>query len=200
MGTQNRNSTWKKVYVFIIICNVICKIFPRSMVRRWLNRLRFKTSKIAMLKRYCCLKRLGTKFLGKGYVIINSNIVFLSPEKLSLGERISINENSYIDAYGGLEIGDNCLIGHGVSIVAGSHVYGREDIPINMQGIEARPIKIGNNVWIGAKVTICGGATVGNNVVIGANTLVCKNIPDNVVVGGVPAKIIKKLNCLENNV
>jgi maltose O-acetyltransferase len=55
------------------------------------------------------------------------------------------------------------------------------------------PITIGDNVWIGANATICPGVTIGNNVVVGAGAVVTKNVVDNVVVAGVPAKVIRKV-------
>ena len=57
----------------------------------------------------------------------------------------------------------------------------------------AEPVTIGNNVWIGGSATLLPGVKVGDNVVIGGGAVVCKDVPDNVVIGGNPAKIIKKL-------
>jgi maltose O-acetyltransferase len=55
------------------------------------------------------------------------------------------------------------------------------------------PVTIGDNVWIGANATICPGVTLGNGVVVGAGAVVTKSFPDNVVVGGVPARILKQV-------
>ena len=57
----------------------------------------------------------------------------------------------------------------------------------------AKPIRIGNDVWIGGNVTILPGVTIGNNVVVAAGAVVTKDIPDNTLVGGVPAKFIREL-------
>ena len=66
----------------------------------------------------------------------------------------------------------------------------------NYTGI-AKPVKIGNDVWIGGNVTILPGVTIGNNVVVAAGAVVTKDVPDNCVVGGVPARVIK---AIENDV
>ena len=58
--------------------------------------------------------------------------------------------------------------------------------------MSCKPVKIGNNVWLGDNVSIMPGVTLGNNVIVGANAVVTHSFPDNVVVAGVPAKMIKK--------
>ena len=99
--------------------------------------------------------------------------------------KTEIGEGSIL-AYGGLgivihercKIGKNCVIAQNVTLGGTSHKY---NVPI-----------IKDNVYIGAGAVILGEVTVGNNVVIGANAVVTKNIPDNCVVAGIPAKIIKE--------
>ena len=87
------------------------------------------------------------------------------------------------------------MIGPGTCIVTVNHPLspkGRR----NHFGI-AKPVTIGNDVWIGANCTILPGVTIGNNVVVAAGAVVTKDVPDNCVVGGVPAKVIKEI---ENDV
>lgn len=89
-----------------------------------------------------------------------------------------------------IEIGDHVRITKGVSIL--THDYGWSVIKGTSGEIlgSAKGVKIGNNVFIGINTTITGGVTVGNNVIIGANSLISKNVPDNVVVAGNPARVI----------
>lgn len=93
-------------------------------------------------------------------------------------------------------IGGGLIIQHGFSTVIAAKKIGRnchifQQVTIGYNGTEA-PI-IGDNVVICSGAKVIGGIHVGNNVVIGANAVVCKDVPDNVVVAGVPAKIIKHL-------
>jgi maltose O-acetyltransferase len=88
-----------------------------------------------------------------------------------------------------IRIGDNCFIAPGVHIYTATHpIYAPERITGAEYGI---PVTIGHNVWIGGRAVINPGVTIGNNVVIASGAIVTKDVPDNVVVGGNPAKIIK---------
>ncbi len=78
-----------------------------------------------------------------------------------------------------------------VSIRDHDHNFDELDTPVREQGFVGAPVKIGNNVWVGAKATILRGITIGNNVIIGANAVVSKDIPDNSIAVGVPARVIR---------
>ena len=112
-----------------------------------------------------------------------------------MGDRFLANYNMTILDIAPVYIGNDCMIGPGTCIITVNHPLspkGRR----NHLGI-AKPVTIGNDVWIGANCTILPGVTIGNNVVIAAGAVVTKDVPDNCVVGGVPAKVIKEI---ENDV
>jgi maltose O-acetyltransferase len=91
-----------------------------------------------------------------------------------------------------IRIGDNCLLAPGVHIYTATHPL---DLAERTSGAEyGIPVRIGNNVWIGGRAIINPGVNIGNNVVVASGAVVTKDVPDNVVVGGNPAKIIKHLN------
>jgi len=111
---------------------------------------------------------------------------------LSLGKNFYANHGCTILDCNTIKIGCNCLLAPHVCISAAAHPV---DAASRARGDEfTAPISIGDNCWIGANATICPGITIGNNVVVGAGAVVNKSVPDNVVVGGVPAKILRRLN------
>ncbi|KAJ2558089.1 hypothetical protein EV175_000963 [Coemansia sp. RSA 1933] len=88
-----------------------------------------------------------------------------------------------------VDIGDNTMLGPGVHIYTAGHSV---DPATRLSGVEyAHPVKIGSNVWIGGNAVILPGVTVGDNVTIGAGSVVTKDVPNNVVVVGNPARIVK---------
>lgn len=89
-----------------------------------------------------------------------------------------------------IRIGDNCMLAPGVHIYTAEHPL---DSKTRISGLESgRPVTIGDNVWIGGRSIINPGVTIGNNVVIGSGSVVTKDIPDNVIAAGNPARIIKQ--------
>ena len=140
---------------------------------------------------------IRNKFLpyknGKNVRIWNSCHID-SPSKLIIGSNVSINRGCIINSGGGIKIGNDVLIGPKVIIYSQNHRFDIKEELIREQGYVLSEVTIGNNVWIASGVTILPGVTIGDNCVIGANTLVSKSIPDNSLVVGNPAKVIRKLN------
>lgn len=120
---------------------------------------------------------------------------FDNPGKhIIIGDNVGIGEYAYLGGAGGLEIGDECIIGQYLSCHPENHNFDNSSIAIRHQGVTRKGIKVGSNCWIGSKVTILDGVSIGNNCVIAAGAVVTKNFPSDVVIGGVPAKIIKTIN------
>ena len=112
---------------------------------------------------------------------------------LDIGSRTSVGPFTIIGAMRKVTIGNNCMIAEYVSIRDHDHSYFDSDFPIRDQGWIISPIGIGNNVWIGAKVTILKGCIIGDNVIIGANSVVTKDIPSNSIAVGSPARVSRAL-------
>ncbi len=119
---------------------------------------------------------------------INTHVVIKRAEHVVVGECVVINEFVHIWGGGGVDIGDNVLIASHCVITSQTHAIKGELYRTNVQ---AKPIKLGDNVWLGAGVIILPGVEVGNNSVVGAGSVVTRNVPNNCVVAGVPA-IVKR--------
>lgn len=138
------------------------------------------------------LRQLFSKLIGKQ---VDDNFGLFPPFYADYGQNIQVGKNVFINSgccfqdQGGIEIGDNVFIGQQVVIATINH----DLIPQKRANMLLAPVKIGNDVWIGAHATILSGVTIGNGAVIAAGAVVTKDVPENTVVGGVPAKIIKTI-------
>ena len=104
-----------------------------------------------------------------------------------------MGEFAYLGGAGGLTIGADCIIGQYLSCHPENHHFDNPNELIRLQGVERKGIEIGNNCWIGAKVTILDGVTIGEHCVIAAGAVVSKSVPAYSIVGGVPAKVIRSI-------
>jgi maltose O-acetyltransferase len=100
-----------------------------------------------------------------------------------------------------IEIGDHSIFGPGVSVYCHNHpVDSQSRLPFlgrlhgNMMECTSSPVKIGRNCWIGGGSTICPGIRIGDNCIVAGGSVVVKNVESNVVIGGNPAKILKRLD------
>ncbi len=117
---------------------------------------------------------------------------------LTIGRECNIGEYTHITACNKIMIGDGLLTGRFVYIgdnAHGSLSWEEADIPPVKRHLQSKgEIIIGNNVWIGDKVTILGGVTIGDNVIIGAGSIVTHDVPSNCMAAGMPANVIKQLD------
>jgi acetyltransferase-like isoleucine patch superfamily enzyme len=136
--------------------------------------------------------------------IVLGNQVYIGPHSIirsggmhNLGQGLIMGSNCSCDAWcffgagGMITIGHNVIIGQHASFHAETHLHASTEIPIRSQGVEARPITIEDDCWIGANVTILGGAQIGKGSIVAAGAVVRGSFPPFSVIGGVPAKVIK---------
>lgn len=110
---------------------------------------------------------------------------------IHLGENFYANYDLIILDVCSVTIGKNCMIGPRVSIYTAGHPL---DAETRISGLEfGKPVTIGDNVWIGGNAVINPGVNIGDNVVIAAGAVVTKDVPGNVVVAGVPAKVLREV-------
>lgn len=129
-----------------------------------------------------------------GYRVPESLRVF-PPFYTDFGRNITVGRDVFINAcchfqdHGGVTIGDGCQIGHNVVFATLNHGLSPED----RQNTYPAPIVLGRNVWVGSNATILQGVTIGDNAVIAAGAVVTKDVEPATVVGGVPAKVIRRI-------
>lgn len=110
---------------------------------------------------------------------------------LKVGKNVGLGTHGFFGCAGGVVIGDDTIFGNYVSLHSENHNHSDLDIPIRLQGVSRKGIKIGNNCWIGAKVTLLDGVSIGNGCIVAAGAVVRGIFPDDCVIGGIPAKILK---------
>lgn len=129
-----------------------------------------------------------------GNLIDKSTTVFI-PFYTNFGRHTKLGKNVFINHacsfldLGGITIEDDVMIGPRVNIVSENHPID----PVKRRGLDLKSVLIKKNAWIGAGATILPGVTIGENSVVAAGAVVNKDVPPNVIVAGVPAKIIKSI-------
>lgn len=131
---------------------------------------------------------------------IDESVNIFTPLYINYGKHTKIGKNVFINFdctfldLGGITIDDNVLIAPKVSLLSEGHPIE----PEKRQDLIPKPIHIKQNAWIGAGATILQGVTVGENSIVAAGAVVSENVPDNVIVGGIPAKILKSIKEANN--
>lgn len=175
------------------LINAFCgvySVFPKKLLERHFNRIRYRTGLFSSLERYVITKKL-CRSVGDN-VLIKEGCFILSFEELEIGCNVSIQPQTYIDCFGGVVIGDDVSIAQGVSIISHTHNFDDINEKIKDQGSTKQPIVIGNNVWIGAQAVILGNVTIGDNSIVGAGAVVKHNVDPNTIVAGIPARLIRR--------
>jgi len=143
--------------------------------------------------------------LSKSGVIIGSNVIIGRNSRIEctggiqkigkgikIGDKSTFGNDCFFGAAGGIDIGNDVIAGQFIRFHSENHNYNDLSIPIREQGVSNKGIKIGDNCWIGAGAVFLDGAELGNGCVVGANSVVTKKFPDNSIIAGIPAKLIKK--------
>lgn len=131
------------------------------------------------------------RHVGDDEIIVNQPFYCDYGKQISVGKRFFANFNLTILDEAPVSIGDDCFIGPNVSIYTACH--STDPVERNSRKEWAKPVSIGNNVWIGGGVTILPGVTIGDNVTIGAGAVVVCDIPSDTIAAGNPCKVIKHL-------
>lgn len=125
-------------------------------------------------------------FIGDGVVLSSQG------GRIEIGPRVSIHDYSIIYGLGGVTVGADTRIAAATIIVAHEHVTSRRDKTIREVACEAKGIVIGRDCWIGAGARILDGVRIGDGAIVGAGAVVTRNVAPDTVVGGIPARFLKK--------
>jgi len=132
--------------------------------------------------------------IARSAIIVCTGVISNKGVGIKIGNNSAIGAQSFLGGQGGIEIGDDVIMGAQVKIFSENHNFEYSNILIRKQGESRKGIKINNNCWIGAGATILDGVNLGNGCIVAAGSVVTKSFPNNSVVAGVPAKIIKTRN------
>ena len=150
---------------------------------------------------FCVLDAVGREGLnigertsvGRFGIIKVSGTLSQIGKGIVIGKDVGIGDFCHIGGAGGVTIGDDTIVGSYFSVHPENHLFSDKSQLIRHQGVSHQGIVIGRNCWIGAKVTVLDGANVGDGCVIAAGAVVKGQFPDGCVIGGVPARILKKI-------
>jgi acetyltransferase-like isoleucine patch superfamily enzyme len=109
----------------------------------------------------------------------------------SVGAKSVLGQECTISAFQHVSIGRECIVADRVMLIDFDHGVVETERPIRLQGIYKRDVRVGNNCWIGYGACILRGTTVGDNAIIGTSSVVTKDVPDNAVVAGAPARVLR---------
>src|SRR4051812_48016932 len=111
--------------------------------------------------------------------------------EVHIGAKTVMGQECTISSFQHVSIGRECIVADRVMLIDFDHGVVEVDRPIREQGIYKRDVRVGNNVWMGYGACVLRGVTVGDNAIVGTSTVVTKDVPDNAVVAGVPAQLLR---------
>lgn len=129
--------------------------------------------------------------IGENCNVFENVIIATYGGNIRIDDHTSINPFCVLYGHGNLTIGREVRIATHTVIIPANHIFTDLHTPIRLQGIEKKGIRIDDNVWIGAGVKILDGIRIGRNAIIAAGAVVTKDVAENSIVGGIPARLIK---------
>lgn len=157
---------------------------------------KFKADKGLKISRNVTIlvERGASLSIGKNVYIGEGSYIKCYGGDLKIGDDVSINAHAFINACGGVSIGNDTRIAAKFVCIASNHIFSDSTIPMRKQGIRKKGIVIGENVWVGANVKILDGVSISKNCVVAAGAVVNKSLENEGIYAGVPAKFKKHIS------
>jgi acetyltransferase-like isoleucine patch superfamily enzyme len=137
------------------------------------------------------IERGARLHLGRWSWIGHGTKIRVHEGEVHIGAKTVLGQECTISAFQHVAIGRECIFADRVMLIDFDHGSVEVERPIRLQGIYKRDVNVGNNCWVGYGACVLRGITIGDNCIVGTNAVVTKDIPDNAVVGGVPARILR---------
>lgn len=185
MSEQKPNDPWYKGNVKELLVEIITGIFSLSFLKTIFSSFAYYIHEHVIWRK---------KINHTGTYRIHSRASIRNAQNIYLGNNVRITMDCCIWAEKNSKItmGDDVLVGPGVKMFCGNHGTKLNGTPMTYQDREEKDIIIGNDVWIGANSVVTSGVTIENGAIVAAGAVVTKNVPPYTIVGGSPAKEIKK--------
>jgi acetyltransferase-like isoleucine patch superfamily enzyme len=135
--------------------------------------------------------RAATLRLGRWSWIGHGTKIRVHEGSAEIGAKTVLGQECTISAFQHVSIGRECIVADRVMLIDFDHGAVETERPIRLQGIYKRDVRIGHNCWIGYGACVLRGVTVGDNAIVGTSTVVTKDVPDNAVVAGAPARVLR---------
>ena len=168
------------------------------LIARWLRlKLRYRSRLQTNGLCFVCPKvqleigRGATLRIGRWAWIGHGCKIRVHEGEVEIGAKTVMRQECTISAYQHVSIGRECILADRVMLIDFDHGVTEVERPIRLQGIYKRDVRLGNNVWIGYGACVLRGVSVGENSIVGTNSVLTRDVPENAVVGGVPARLIR---------
>lgn len=189
MASLNRNVGYKYPITFLVYTFSLLPSFVLYFI--WSLSMPFE-GRLSVLLRFVILSNLA--FACQGLVYVGRNVTIKNADKITFGNNVSIHACSYLDGYGGIEIGSNVSIAHNSTIISAEHTWSDATVPIKYNNVITKPVVIKDDVWLGCGVRILAGSTIESRVVVAAGCVVnSKLLSSNSIYAGVPVRKVKDI-------
>jgi acetyltransferase-like isoleucine patch superfamily enzyme len=129
--------------------------------------------------------------IGRWAWIGNGSKIRVHEGEVSIGAKTVMGQECTISAYQRVEIGRECIVADRAMLIDFDHGVVEVERPIRLQGIYKRDVRVGHNVWMGYGACVLRGVSIGDNAIVGTSAVVTRDVPENAVVAGVPARVIR---------